>query len=141
MQFPHFCKSQISYAINEELAKVNDWLAVNKLSLNVKKTKFMAFHTRQQNITEFIPDLKIDNVKIEKVVNFNFLGLTINENMSWKPHVDLLANKISKYTGILNRLKRYLPNYILKTIYYSLIQSNLNYSLLVWGFNCGRLKV
>ena len=40
----------------------------------------------------------------------------------------------------MNRLKRYLPSHILKTIYNSLIQSNLNYSLLAWGFNCGRLK-
>ena len=136
----HFNKSQISSIINRELAKVYDWLAVNKLSLNLKKTKFMLFHTHQQKIDDFIPELNIGNVTLERVNNFNFLGLTINENMSWKPHVNTLCNKISKYVGILNRLKRYLPNYILKTIYYSLIQSNLNYSLLLWGFNCGRLK-
>jgi len=129
----HFNKSQISSIINRELAKVYDWLAVNKLSLNLKKTKFMLFHTHQQKIDDFIPELNIGNVTLERVNNFNFLGLTINENMSWKPHVNTLCNKISKYVGILNRLKRYLPNYILKTIYYSLIQSNLNYSLLLWG--------
>ena len=93
-----------------------------------------------KKISEFIPELKIGNVSIDRVKNFNFLGLTLNENLSWKPHTDLLANKISKYTGILNRLKRYLPSHILKTIYSSLIQSNLNYALLAWGFNCGRLK-
>ena len=47
---------------------------------------------------------------------------------------------LSKYIGILNRLKRYLPGYILKTIYTSLVQSNLSYCILAWGFNCGRLK-
>ena len=137
---PHFQKSHISTTINTELSKVNDWLAVNKLSLNIKKTKFMVFHTRQQNIAPFIPELKIGEVEIARVTNFNFLGLTLNENLSWKPHVDLIANKISKYIGILNRLKRYLPSHILKTIYLSLIHSNLNYSILAWGFNCGRLK-
>ena len=137
---PYYLKTNSSAIINLELSKVNDWLCVNKLSLNVKKTKFMIFHTPQQKIESFIPELKIGDTKIEKVVNFNFLGLTLNENLSWKPHVDRIANKISKYIGILNRLKRYLPCHILKTIYFSLVHSNINYSLLAWGFNCGRLK-
>ena len=64
----------------------------------------------------------------------------INENMSWKPHTDRIANKLSKYVGIINRLKRYLPQNILKMIYTSIIQSNLNYCILAWGYNCGRLK-
>ena len=101
----------------------------------------MVFHTARKNITPYIPDLEIGGIKIDKVSNFNFLGLTINENLSWKPHVDVIANKLSKYVGVLNRLKRYLPNQILRTLYFSLIQSSLNFSLLAWGFNCGRLKI
>ena len=119
-KIPNITKSQIATRINVELSKVNDWLAVNKLSLNVKKTKFMVFHTAKKNITSYIPDLEIGGIKIDKVSNFNFLGLTINENLSWKPHVDIIANKLSKYVGILNRLKRYLPHYILRTLYFSL---------------------
>ena len=126
--------------INQELQKVHDWLAVNKLSLNVKKTKFMVFHTSQKNIKAYIPKLKIGGGDIERVTNFNFLGLKLNEKMSWKPHVDMISNKVSKYIGVLNRLKRQLPGFILKTIYISIIQSNLNYSITAWGFNCGRLK-
>ena len=136
----NFLLSLASSKLNLELSKVNDWLAVNKLSLNIKKTKFMIFHTSKKNIQNCIPNLQIGGVEIERVQNFNFLGLKINENLSWKPHTDMIANKISKYVGVLNRLKRYLPSYILKTIYVSLIQSNLNYCILAWGFNCGRLK-
>ena len=47
---------------------------------------------------------------------------------------------IMEMTGVLNRLKRYLPCAILKTIYVSLVQSKMNYALLAWGYNCGRLK-
>ena len=133
--------SQLSSVLNSELSKVNDWLSVNMLSLNVKKTKFMLFQTSKQNTSRFIPELKIGNAKIERVKDFNFLGLLINENLSWKPHVDRISNKISKYIGVLNRLKRYLPIHILRMLYFSLIQSNLNYSLLAWGFNCSRLKI
>ena len=102
----------------------------------------MVFHTSQSKkyITPYIPDLEIGGTKLERVVDFNFLGLTLNENMSWKSHTDKLANKLSKYVGIINRLKRYLPSHILKTLYFSLVHSSLNYALLAWGFNCGRLK-
>ena len=110
----NFSLSQTSSIINQELQKVHDWLAVNKLSLNVKKTKFMVFHTSQKDIKDYIPKLKIGGGDIERVENFNFLGLKLNEKMSWKPHVDMISNKISKYIGVLNRLKRYLPGFMLK---------------------------
>ena len=139
-KLPNFSVNETSNIINGEIQKVHDWLAVNKLSLNVKKTKFMVFYTSNKNITPFIPSLKIGGKSIERVQDFNFLGLTINEKMSWKSHVNKISNKVSKYVGVLNRLKRYLPGHILKIIYVSLIQSNLNYALMAWGFNCGRLK-
>ena len=101
---PTFSKQNLSNTINKELENVHNWLAVNKLSLNVKKTKFMVFHTRQHNIQLHIPELKIGNKTIDRVENFDFLGLTLNDKMCWKPHVNKIASKISKYVGILNRL-------------------------------------
>ena len=140
-KLPGFLLENSTNIINTELQKVNDWLAVNKLSLNVGKTKFMIFHmTHKKHIANIIPTLKIGDVQIERKENFNFLGLLINEKLSWKPHVDSVSNRISKYVGVLNRLKRYLPCKILKTIYVSLIQSKMNYALLAWGYTCGRLK-
>ena len=100
----------------------------------------MIFHTQGTRFN-YIPNIVINSTIIERVQNFNFLGLTINENLSWKAHVDKIANKISKYSGILSRLKHFLPPYILKTIYCSIVQSNLNYSLLAWGYDCNRLII
>ena len=65
--------------------------------------------------------------------------MTINENLSWKPHVDKISNKISRYSGVISRLKHYLPIHILRIIYCSTIQTNLIYSLLAWGYDCSRL--
>ena len=57
------------------------------------------------------------------------------------PHTDKVATKLSKYSGILNKLKNYLPPYILKAFYNSLVQTHLNYAsaTLVWDFKCNRL--
>ena len=74
--------------INNELKKVMIWLNVNMLSLNVKKTKYMIFHNPQRQISNLnIPKIYINNVEIEKVKEFNFLGITINENCNWKNHI------------------------------------------------------
>ena len=89
--------------INNELAKVYDWLAGNKLSLNIRKTKYVVFHTLNKRIEGVIPDLEINGIPLDKVKDFNFLGLQLNENMSWKPNIDSLSNKLAKCTGVLNR--------------------------------------
>ena len=63
----------MSYLIDLELSKISDWLAVNKLSLNVDKTKFMIFHNHQKVIpTHDIPCLVISNTVVERVTEFNF---------------------------------------------------------------------
>ena len=120
--------------MNNQLAKISDWLAVNKLSLNVKKTKFVVFHAINKDIEELIPELQINNIAIERVENFNFLGLIFNEHMFWKHHIDVIANKLARFSGILNKTKRFLPVHILQTLYFSLVQSQLTYGILAWGF-------
>ncbi len=106
-------------------------LHVNKLSLNVGKTKYTIFHIKQKKIN--ILEIKVNDNIIERVKDFNFLGFVINENLSWKSHAENISNSISKTTGILNRLKHILPQKIKITLYNSMIASHLNYCILAWG--------
>ena len=99
----------------------------------------MVFHPYQKDISKLIPSLIINGIELERVDHIKCLCVILDENMSWKPHLDILANKISKYTGILNKLKHHLAIDTLRTLYFSMINSNLNYSILVWGFCCQRL--
>ena len=108
---------QISDGINAELNDIFVWLCVNKLALNVKKTKYMLFHYRQCDIGNLIPSLKINDEPVERVTGFNFLGLTIDETLSWHPHVQKISNKISRTLGIMGRLKKFLPINILILMY------------------------
>ena len=76
-----------SETINSEINKVTDWLIANKLSLNVNKTKFMVFHNYQRILEDTdIPYLMINGSSIERVSEFDFLGLTLNDFMSWSSH-------------------------------------------------------
>ena len=114
--------------INRELDKVNTWLKVNKLSSNVEKTKCMLFHKRRQlNPIQF----SINGRDIDVVSHFNYLGIILDENISWKKHVAMITNKLSKITGVLHRLKYIYPQNILETIYKSLFVTHINYGLLL----------
>ena len=86
-------------------------------------------------------NLKIAGNTIEQVAEFNFLGINIDQNITWKSHVTKTAIKISIVIGVLNKLKHIFPQHILRTIYNSLIQPHLIYGLYLWGLNCKRLKI
>ena len=91
--------------INIELAKINEWLEINKISINFKK-KFMVFHTHSKNAKAVVP--RINNTNLEKVEQFQFIGITLSWNLNWKKnHSDNVTNKCSRIIGIMNRLNHY----------------------------------
>ena len=86
--------NQNSIQINAELTKVMDWLTVNKLSLNVKKTKMMIFCSKQRILkTTEIPSVIINNMPIERVTCFTFLGVIIDSNLTWSHHINYIHKK------------------------------------------------
>jgi len=115
---------------NNELQKVFSWLASNKLTLNIKKSKFMIISKRKklQPIT-----VKINNENLEKCDSYKYLGVFIDKDLTWKPHIDHISKKISKACGALSKLRHCVGIETLKTIYYALVNSYLRYGLLAWG--------
>ena len=99
----------------------------------------MLFHHPQRRIDNCIPKLHIRETEIERVTEFNFLGLTIDENLNWSAHTQKIANKISKTIGVLNRLKRHVPIYVLRMLYNALILPHIQYSILCWGYKGNRI--
>ena len=89
---------------------------------------YMLFHT----IKTFVP--KINNTNIEKVEEFNFLGLTLDTHLNWKMHSEIISNKCSRISGILNNLKCILPERIKMLLYNTLVLPHINYCLMTWGY-------
>ena len=124
--------------INSCLDKLNVWLNLNKLPVNVSKTKFMVFHKRR-DILDL--NLLLNNINIESVYHFTFLGIILDTALSWKYHTNMISIKISKVIGILHKLKYIFPKDILLTIYKSLILPHLNCGLLLWGVHLQNICV
>ena len=125
---------EISHTINLKLKLVQDWLTVNKLSLNVSKTKYMLFRYPQKHLTQnHIPLLKIYDKPLVYTDTFKFLGLHLDKCLTWNNHVHEVSNKISKACGTLFKLKQFLPSNVLFIIYNSLILPHLSYCITSWG--------
>ena len=100
--------TEASNSINSELKLITNWLCLDKLSLNAKKTKMMIFHHRQRNIKNINLNLNINDTKIDQVNEFNFLGILLDECLTWNAHIQKISSKISRVNGTLSRLKRFL---------------------------------
>ena len=81
--------------INAELVHICDWLAANKLSLNIKKTKFMVFHSTNKKVT--FPILKIYGKEIDRVT---FLGSLYNQTCHHHG-INILLILVTRYPGLL----------------------------------------
>ena len=103
------------------------------------KKKSVIFSRKQKQIAAIT--LSINGEDIENVEHFNFLGIILDEKLSWINHISMLSNKILKVIGVMYKLKNVLPEYILLILYNALIFSHLNYELTVWGMKADRLEI
>ena len=109
------------------------------LSINVSKSKFIVFHMPQKGFN--IPSLNINNTNIERVTEFNYLGIIIHQHLKWDSHINKIALKISSATGIIYKLKNIFPQNILITLYNTLILPHIHYGILLWGYNLNRICI
>ena len=115
------------------------WFNANKLTLHPLKTKFIYFSSGDKKCCVNLPPLVLNGHEIERLGNdyksksIKFLGLWLDENLSWEHHCSHVARKIRTTTAVIARLKRLLspPNRLL--LYNSLVRAHLEYLLPVWG--------
>ena len=124
-----FCN--IETVMNAELSKINKWIQVNKLSLNISKTNFMLF--KGKKTVDAMPDIQMNDEKISCIDRSKFLGVIIDDKLSWIHHIDHICKKISKSIGILYKLQNFLDTKSLINMYYCFVYPYLQYCNEVWG--------
>ena len=78
----------------------------------------------------------LDGTELSRVKTTKFLGLTIDENLTWKYYIDNITKTISCNICVMNKIKQFVPEGILYSLYCSLILPYINYGILVWGSTC-----
>ena len=123
--------AEVSEIFNDLSAALLNWVDSNGLKLNIGKTNYMIFSRQKVDIPR---GMFIANEKIERKHEARFLGVIMDDKLAFSTHIQTLKSKMSRYVGVMYRLKWLVPTKIMLQIYHSFIQSHLNFCSLVWGF-------
>ena len=125
--FGHRNENYLRYCVERELATLGDWFRANKLTLNVDKSVFLMFNHRGPG------HIKIGDSLIHHVSSTKFLGVWLDDQLSWKTHMNKLLSRLKCGLGMLQRSKELLSRKAKKLLYYGQLHSHLCYGLGVWG--------
>lgn len=122
---------EIELEINTNLVSVIEWLNANNLKINLTKTKVMDFKLRQKTPTQYQVRYKGDAVLETKTTKF--LGLHIDNDMSWQSQIDSVCLKLYRFSYALYMLGKIANKTALLTAYHGYVASTLRYGLIFWG--------
>ena len=119
--------------LNHDLKILSDWLKANRLSLNAKKSKLIIFKSKRKLIPSESFSIKVNGFKLEPTDNVKYLGLYLDQNLSFDYHINQLSKKLSRSNGILSKLRHFTSKETLISVYYSLFYSHILYGCPVWS--------
>ena len=119
--------------------KINNWLEENSLFLNKKKTECVLFGTgaRLNSVEDFT--VYVQGTPITRVLEYKYLGVTLDETLSWNAHARYILSKAGKRIGMLGRIRSNITINTTNRIYKSFIIPVLEYCDTVWNC-CGKLN-
>ena len=132
--FNHKDITHLFTVVNNKLVNIKNWFTATKLSLNVAKTKYSFLHKSSQknDIPLRLTKRTINNYEIQREESSKFLGVLLDQHLTWKEHIKLTENKIANKIGILYKARPYLDKRAWLCLYYSYIHSYLNYVNTAW---------
>ena len=128
---PNPSLQDLAINMNKQFVAINEWFKTNLLSLNFKKTHYLLFRTK--NSLETNISICCGNKHITNTSNTKFLGLHIDETLSWKSHIDQLVTKLSSACYAIRTVKDFMSQETLKMIYFSYVHSIIAYGIIFWG--------
>ena len=136
-----FSKSitKLNKYVNLDMKSITDWLNANKISLNVQKTELVIFkHQRKKTYSEV--KIKLSRKRLYPTDSLKYLGIRIDENLNWKHHVSDIAIKLNRANAVLFKIRNFVNVKTLKTIYYTIFDSRINYANVIWAQNSNAIN-
>ena len=116
-----------------ELSMVSEWLKANRLTLNIKKTKFIVFGTRQR-LRQVPPlNLSINGEQLEQVDNMKYLGVILDQFLTFDQHTDYIHSKAVKKLGIVRKARDFLDLGTSVKLYQSLVLPHMDYCDIIYS--------
>ena len=119
--------------VNKELEKVVEWFNANELIINYDKTSVLYFHNKTNPCNINDVQIFINNINLNVSSSVKFLGILLDDTLSFQDHRLYITNKISKNIGVLCKLRVFLPEKVLFMLYNCLILPYLHYCNITWA--------
>ena len=128
--------TELKYNIQKCVTDVHEWYESNKLVINTSKSNVMLLSTRQMlsNMRDTALNVFIGNHKLPQCNSIKYLGVDIDNVLSWNLQTDSISKKLVFIISRLSRLKPVLPSQMLMYIYTSIIQPKIDYAISIWGY-------
>ena len=125
--------NQLIRIANHELYHFYLWCIANKLTVNTLKTFFVLFSNRRHsNLIPLVIKSNFTYQLIKQADKIKFLGVFYDQDMTFKSHINYLSQRLARTAALLNRVKEFMPEFVLKNMYYAHFLSVLNYCNLIW---------
>ena len=115
------------------LKSINEWFAVNKLTLNLSKTSYVIFKSRRFINTNLPNSISYENMEIHRESQVKYLGLILDEHLDWNSQTNEMCNKLKSFFPLFYNIRQYLDLDHIRTIYYTMIYSRLKYGNIITG--------
>ena len=122
----------IEKQVNRDLRSLINWLSANKISLNQGKTELVFFRKRSTKIPNTFK-IKLNGKKLFHTKTIKYLGITLDEHLTGKYHVDYLITKLNRSIGLLAKARHYVPTKVLCNIYHAVFASHIHYGSQIWS--------
>ena len=117
--------------IDKIFGDINNWLKINQLALNYNKTHYI--HFKMKNSRDYELKLNYLGNCVNSSSNTTFLGLIINDYLSWKAHIDQMMSKMNTACFVIRTIQAIMSPETLKTVYFAYIHSIMSYGIIFWG--------
>ena len=130
------CKSKndITAIGSQIMTQLNAWFKANKLTLNSEKSNFIIFRSRQNQITNLPEQIVFQNTSISRSNTAKYLGVTLDEHLTWNQHITEVCNKLKRYFKLFYSIRNLINIKQVKIIYYAFIYSRIKYGISIFGF-------
>ena len=125
---------QLQTKMNIQIDKVHDWLLANKLSVHyIKKSQYMLINKNNNTRINDEFELLMGNHVIARTNCYRYLGILVDDRLSWTEHINEVCSKLSQVAGTIFKVRNILSKQALMLIYHSLVGTKLRYGLICWA--------